>query len=338
MTRKITFIERKYWKKDGLAFSIEKVFALVASKLPERFSGSFEKLPYGNGFVDILRNLFFFRPPESDVYHITGQVHYMALMLPPERTILTIHDIGFMHLRSGLRRYLLKKLFLEWPLRRLRYVTVVSEATRAEVLEFATFAREKIEVIENPLLGGFDAQEPTAFDGVCPTILQVGITPNKNIPRLLEALRGIRCKLRVIGTPDDELKASLAESGIDYEIAFGLSDEEMREEYSCADIVAFCSTYEGFGLPILEAQAMKRPLITSDLSPLREVSGGGAVLVDPTDVEAIRNGILSIIDDSALRSRLAVAGAENVKRFDPAAIADRYAELYDRVISRQGDP
>ncbi|MBK7708787.1 MAG: glycosyltransferase family 4 protein [Acidobacteria bacterium] len=334
MSPKITFIERKYWKEDGLAFSIEKVFAEIAGKL-RGFETEFVKLPYGNAFADILKNLLFFRPPDSDIYHVTGQVHYIALLFPPERTILTIHDIGFLHLRSGVRRFILKKLFLDWPLRRLRYVTVVSEATRSELLEHAGFARDKIEVIENPLLGGFDAGESPQFNAGRPTILQVGITPNKNIPRLLDALRGISCKLRVIGTPDRELEETLSDSGIDYEIAFGLSSEEMRDEYQRADIVAFCSTYEGFGLPILEAQAMKKPLITSDLSPLNEVSGGAAVLVDPFDVESIRNGILSIIGDQGLREEITTAGTENVKRFEPAGIARKYARLYDKVIAQQ---
>ena len=102
---KITFVERKYWKKDGLAFSIEKVFAEIARSL-RGYSTSFVKLPYGNGFSEMIRNLLFFQVPESDVYHVTGQVHHIALRLPPSRTVLTVHDLGFLNNRSGIRRFL----------------------------------------------------------------------------------------------------------------------------------------------------------------------------------------------------------------------------------------
>jgi len=331
MKPRVAFIERKYWKKDGLAFSIEKVFAEIASRL-EGFSGTFSKLPYGNSFSEILRNLLFFRPPEADIYHVTGQVHYIALRLPPARTVLTIHDIGFLHLRSGIRRFLLKKLFLDLPLRRLRYVTVVSEATRDEIASFLPEAAGKLRIIENPLLEGFEGSAAEEFDARSPRILQVGITANKNIPRLLEALDGIDCLLRIVGTPDDGLKRALAATGVRHEVVSGLSTEQMREEYAAADIVAFCSTYEGFGLPILEAQAMRRPLLTSDLSPLREVAGGGALLVDPFDVGAIRSAVLRLRDDASLRARLVGLGAENVRRFDPDRIAREYEGLYAEIL------
>jgi glycosyltransferase involved in cell wall biosynthesis len=331
MKPRIVFIERKYWKKDGLAFSIEKVFSEIASRL-EGFSASFAKLPYGNGFSEIVRNLLFFRPPEADIYHITGQVHYIALLLPPERTVLTVHDIGFLHLRSGLRRFVLKKLFLDLPLRRLRYVTVVSKATRDEIISFLPGAESKLRLIENPLLEGFEGEIAAAFNARSPRILQVGITDNKNIPRLLEALEGIDCHLRIVGTPDAALKRVLAATSVPHEVVGGLTTREMREEYAAADIVSFCSTYEGFGLPILEAQAMRRPLVTSDLSPMREVAGGGALLVDPFDAGAIRGALLRLRDDPLARARLVEAGTENVRRFDPVRIVRDYEELYAEVM------
>ena len=93
-------------------------------------------------------------------------------------------------------------------------------------------------------------------------------------------------------------------------------------------MISFCSLLEGFGLPILEAQATGRPVITSNLSSMPEVAGNGALLVDPYDVNAIRKGILRIIQDGALRENLIVKGLENVKRFSPQKVADAYVELY----------
>ena len=83
MKSKILFIERKFWNKNFLAFSIEKIFEQVAGKLAkEKFETSIIKVPYGNSFFDTLRNFFLFKIPKADIYHITGQIHYLVLALP----------------------------------------------------------------------------------------------------------------------------------------------------------------------------------------------------------------------------------------------------------------
>ncbi|HVE56132.1 MAG TPA: hypothetical protein VNB22_04835, partial [Pyrinomonadaceae bacterium] len=92
MKAKILFIERKFWKKNFLAFSIEKIYEQIAKKLPaEEFETSFVKVPYGNSFFEMLKNLLVFKKPQADIYHITGQVHYLALTSPKQKTVLTIH-------------------------------------------------------------------------------------------------------------------------------------------------------------------------------------------------------------------------------------------------------
>src|SRR3954462_6059974 len=134
---KVAYIERKYWRKNFLAFSIEKIFKQVGRLLPnDQFSAEFIKLPYGNSIFDILRNLFLFRRPTADIFHVTGQVHYIALALPPKATVLTIHDLAFLQNGgSGIKKYVAKKLFLDLPVRRLNFITTVSKATRQAILD-----------------------------------------------------------------------------------------------------------------------------------------------------------------------------------------------------------
>ena len=93
----------------------------------------------------------------------------------------------------------------------------------------------------------------------------------------------------------------------------------------------FASTYEGFGLPILEAQATGRPVVTSNLGSMPEAAGDGALMVDPFSVEAIRAAVTSIMARSDLRSSLIERGLANVRRFQPREIAQQYARIYERV-------
>ena len=107
-----------------------------------------------------------------------------------------------------------------------------------------------------------------------------------------------------------------------------LTDLELVEAYRRCDMVVFASLYEGFGLPILEAQAMGRPVITSNFGAMKEAAGDGALLVDPYSVEAIREAVLRIKREPALREDLIAKGLRNAERFRAEAVAARYGELY----------
>ena len=107
-----------------------------------------------------------------------------------------------------------------------------------------------------------------------------------------------------------------------------LKDNELVEAYRRCDMVVFASLYEGFGLPILEAQAMGRPVITSNFGAMKEAAGDGALLVDPYSVEAIRDAVLRVKREPALREELIAKGRANVERFRAGVVAERYAEIY----------
>ena len=98
--------------------------------------------------------------------------------------------------------------------------------------------------------------------------------------------------------------------------------------------MVFVSLAEGFGLPILEAQAIGRPVVTSDLSPMRDVAGGAACLVDPRNVDSIRAGIRRVIKDSNYREGLVELGLRNVVQYQPQVVASRYARLYEHIAQR----
>ncbi len=244
-------------------------------------------------------------------------------------------DVRFLQNGSRLRRSVLKFLYLDMPVKRLRYITAISEATRREIIAATGCDASKVRTLDLPLLLDVPDGEAMPFNSTSPTILQVGTMKNKNIGNLAAALDGIECRLRIIGRLDKEQVAALKVHNIDYSNAYDLSDDEVRQEYVRADMLAFCSLYEGFGLPIIEAQSMRKPVITSNLSPMIETSGKAAYLADPHSPESIREGILKIINDTEFREQLIIGGTKNVERFRPERVAQQYADLYDEIIRRE---
>ena len=101
--------------------------------------------------------------------------------------------------------------------------------------------------------------------------------------------------------------------------------------YQSSNLVTSVSTYEGFGLPILEANAVGRPVITSNIASMPEVGGEAVYYVDPHNVDDIRKGILELIQNADLRDCLIKKGLENIKRFKPEVIAAQYCELYENI-------
>src|SRR5690606_6817480 len=165
-----------------------------------------------------------------------------------------------------------------------------------------------------------------------PLILLMGTKPNKNLERTLEALKGLNCKVLIVGSLTVEQSRLVEVYQIEYENKFNLSFEDIMECYSACDFVCFASTYEGFGMPIIEAQAVGRPVITSNIGAMEEVSAGSACQVNPYDVASIKEGILKVCEDEQYRNSLISKGLENIKRFQPEYIAQQYIELYKEII------
>jgi glycosyltransferase involved in cell wall biosynthesis len=110
-----------------------------------------------------------------------------------------------------------------------------------------------------------------------------------------------------------------------------LLTDQMLEKYYQADLVAFVSLAEGFGLPIIEANAVGRPVLTSNISPMSEVAADAACLVSPRDVVDIHNGIRKIIADAEYRDKLVSNGRRNAARFRSDVVANEYLDIYRRI-------
>jgi glycosyltransferase involved in cell wall biosynthesis len=260
-------------------------------------------------------------------------VHYVALGLAKRKTILTIPDCVGLHFSKGFTHFAKLWWWYRLPAKRVAAITAISEFTRQEVLRYTGCAPELVHVIHCPVPEGF-VTSPKPFNTGMPVLLQVGASEqNKNVSRVAEALRGIPCRLDIIGRLTEGQRKVLEHNSISYTEQWGLSDEELIHRYRECDVVVFASIYEGFGLPIVEGNATGRPVVTSNICSMPEVADSAACLVDPFDCSSIREGILRVINDAEYRNRLVTQGFENVKRFRADIIAAQYASLYREVLS-----
>jgi glycosyltransferase involved in cell wall biosynthesis len=279
------------------------------------------------GILNRIINILWAWRHQGETNHITGDVHYLTCLLRKKQTVLTIADCVSLERSNGLKHWLLWFFWYWLPEKRCAKITVISEFTKSNLLGYLRCDPKKIEVVHCPAPRGFNPY-PKPFNSDCPVVLQVGTDWNKNLERVAVALKGIPCRLEIVGRLKEEQRAILEANGIAYVNHVGVSDEELLSLYQSCDLVVFASTYEGFGLPIVEAQAAGRPVITSNRCSMPEVAGDAGCLVDPERAESIREGILKVIHDQAYREDLVHKGFENVKRFAPEKISAQYAALY----------
>lgn len=315
-------------------FSIEISFERMAKSFPRESKfelDSFVSSYLSNGLLARLRGVIEARRFRGDINHVTGDVHYLVLGLPGKNTLLTIHDCGFMGHPNPLARRVLKWFWLDLPVRHCRYVTAVSEATKRDVVRYTGCSPDKVVVVPTVISDGF-YRSKKEFNVECPRILHIGLAHNKNFARHVEAIAGIKCHFHVVGKLEASHVELLEKYNICYTSEYNISQADMQRAYAESDILLFASTLEGFGMPVLEAQSVGRPVVTSNVSSMPEVAGSGACLVNPRDVRSIRAGVLKVIGDPGYRDALVEKGFENIRRFSADAVAKQYEALYAAMV------
>lgn len=316
----------------GEFWSLEGIFETVAAHLPPGIEAVAESAPaVGAQPLALLRNFLWAKTLRGDVLHVTGDIQYVSLALQGAPVVLTVHDLRNVEEARGWKRFLLWLLWFYLPGRMVDRITAVSEWTRDKLVRLARVPAEKICVIPNPVSPDFRPVDKV-WDAERPVLLHVGTTENKNLARVAEACAGLPVRLWVLGRLKEEQRQLLEGAGLDWESFSDLSWAEVVSLYQRCDLVVFPSLYEGFGMPILEGQATGRPVLTSDREPMREVAGGGALLVDPEDTGAIRRGLERLLAEPALREESVRKGFENVKNYSADAVAARYGAVYREVL------
>lgn len=321
-------------KKRLHAFSIEALFDNVTSQVSLQSDITAKKFEVPS-IINVVKNIFKSSAQQGEINHITGDIHYVSLGMKKRNTVLTIHDCVFLtkYNKLNLKYWLFKFFWYQLPMWRANTITVISEKTKKELVKLTGVDESKIKVVPN----FFDPRftfKPKAFNAERPRILQIGTKENKNIQNLAVALKGLNCELHIIGSLDVETQLVLQENKIDFKTYTNLSFPELKQQYELCDMVVFASTYEGFGLPILEACAVGRPLITSRISPMDEIADDAACKVNPYNVLDVRRGILKVIENEEYRDALVNNGWKMRYRYSIENITSKYTELYEQIAAQ----
>src|SRR3989338_8822560 len=238
---------------------------------------------------------------------------------PGLKTVVTVHDLGSEYLSSmhQFKQRLYLSIMQRYQLKTATKIIVVSKATKDDLIKRVGIEPDKIAVIYE----GYDKElfKPIKDEALVNSLIHydlqpknyylfVGtVHPRKNLKRLIQAFANLVSKgdtfraynLVIVGAKgwlSDEIYQMPKKLGIEEKVKFlgYVPEEDLPALYSGTIALVFPSLFEGFGLPILEAQACGCPVITSNVSSMPEVAGRGTILVDPYSVMEIVNAMIRV--------------------------------------------
>lgn len=283
---------------------------------------------------------------QMDVYVFFTPV--MPIFYKPANAIVVVHDLGYRHIPASSPREWLTRLVIRlihwWTLSRANRIVCVSNYTLMEVISFAPWVKNKVEVIYN----GFNDLtvnkfvKPNIPEG--PFFLFTGVLKKrKNILKVIKAFEEFKNKtglphiLVLAGRKDDATLVSKAINVNKYHddiICLGyVSDDELAYLYRNTTCFVFPSLLEGFGMPILEAMNAGAPVITSNIGAMKEVAGGAAYLVDPHSIQSISIAMEKLVLDFGFRENLIGLGFKRARQFSWKKAGKSYITLIHETVS-----
>lgn len=292
------------------------------------------------------------RPP--DVFFTPAHVIPISYFRP---SVATVHDLGYHYFPEAHTRWQVTQL--RWSTRhnarRARRILADSRQTKQDLIRFYKISAEKIRVVYPALDPKFEKNAQTSKALLTQTkhpylLFLSTIQPRKNVVRLIEAFALVadQCPHNLILAGKLGWQAERIEKAIRslapeiqnriFQTGY-VAEEGKAPLIAGADILLYPSLYEGFGFPVLEANASGTPVIASNTSSIPEVAGeGGAYLVDPFDTSAIAAAILHLLQDPVDRQNLIENGYKNTRRFTWERAAAQALATLEKVAGYQSKP
>jgi glycosyltransferase involved in cell wall biosynthesis len=280
---------------------------------------------------------------KPNLVHSLGYVSPLAARCAQ---VVTVHDVNYIG-HKGRRTAIGRRAFqfvVEKTVKRADRIITVSEFSKSEIVKHTSVSPDKVSVVHSAGRESYHEAPPrSAFVEKIgrPYIMAFSsLSAHKNIPNLIEAFGRISARvphaLVLVGhLPEKSGVRNVMESAGDDRVIFTgyVPDDEVESLMNHAALFAFPSLYEGFGLPILDAQHAGVPVACSSAGALPEVAGAGALTFDPHSVDDIAGALERCLTDDSLRASLIQAGRDNAAQFSWDRTARRTLDVYSEVAS-----
>jgi glycosyltransferase involved in cell wall biosynthesis len=302
----------------------------------------------------VLRNLIWLPRVISqdrlDVLHL----QYFLPLFTRVPVVLAVHDLFYLHeTNPTLKDRLLGNLMM-WSTRRASFVVTLSEYSRQDIMARCSADHPQVTVTYLAAHQRFSPiRDYEAISAIRERfgikrdyILSVGRTedPRKNLLTLVDAYACLMARSNTTaqlviagryGPRTELIKQKVRDLGLEKNVLFPgiVPDADLPGLLSGAKMVVFVSSFEGFGLPVLEAMACGTPVITSNVTSLPEVAGDAALMVTPGNVEELTQALLSVLNDSLLSQKMIETGLEQVERFSWEQAARSTLEVYQKALA-----
>ncbi len=308
--------------------SVEKLFKTIVKNNRKFFKFKFLVCPfYSSGFFNRLFNCFWAFFNQGEINHISGDINFISIFLNKNRTINTFHDCYNLRQFVGIKKIIYKYFWFSLPIYKSKYITAVSSFTKNEIKNIVK-TKKKINVISNFLPhGNYKLKKKINKN----KILIIGTTKNKNLDRILEVVRNLKFEIIILGKINIEQQKFLKENKIKFRNYIDISEKKLIDIYNSSMLLLFPSLYEGFGLPIIEAQRMCVPVITSNISPMKEIVKNSGILVNPKNIEEIKKSLKKLIYNKNFREKIIKKGYKNSFRFKSSQASQKYFQLYKKL-------
>jgi len=313
--------------------------------LPSNFR--YKILPFGKFWTQIRLSWEFMTHKNPDILFVPA--HTLPLIYP-KKTVVTLHDLGFKHFPELYTPtdILYHNWAMNHSIKHSSHIIAISEFTKKDILANYTIDPAKISVIYE----GYNEEEfkpvKSKKPGL-PYILFIGrLEEKKNIVGMIRAYwilrqeKNIRHQFILAGNPgfgSEKIKAEIEklpkEVKNDIILPGYVSQERYIELLKNADILFFCSFFEGFGLPLLEAMACGVPVVASNRTSIPEVTGKAALLVDPKKPFEMAVALSKIINDTATRNALISKGLTRATLFSWKKTAEKTLALLEIVYNKK---
>ncbi len=285
---------------------------------------------------------------EPDVVHLPNQNFARFAYFRKNPYVVTVHDLIRFYFGFD-PETLAERIWLKLDIRgvkRASHLIATSQNTKDDLIKYMKIPENKISLIYN----GIDRSIFKPYDVRLrlldkPYILYVGSErPRKNLGGLYQAFAILKkefpdlklLKVGPVGRHEKYRRNSekqLKRLGIRRDVAFidYVSEQDLASYYCSAELLAYPSLYEGFGLPPLEAMSCGCPVVTSNVSSLPEVVGEAGIMVDPRDIAGLAQAMRRVLTDSKLRNGMVRRGLEQAKKFSWEKTAEQTQETYNKV-------